>query len=72
MLGVRATAQRPLTPAKRRRWTAQDAWVALVVWTADNGRPPRAADLPGNPALPSYAKVHALFGGLPPGAALAE
>jgi len=66
------TPRTPRAPVKRRRWTAQDAWVALVVWTAENGRAPRAADLPGDQALPSYAKLHALFEGLPSAADLAD
>lgn len=35
------------------------------MFTRDAGAPPRAIDFRNNPALPSYAKVHALFGGIP-------
>ncbi len=52
-------------PAKRRRWTEEDAYMAIVRFTRDHGRPPKARDFPNNPRLPSYAKVHALLGGLP-------
>jgi hypothetical protein len=66
-LGIAAKRpQRPkAAPAKRRRWTENDAWAALVSFTRAEGRPPKASDFPGNADLPSYAKVHALFGGLP-------
>ncbi|PTL55522.1 hypothetical protein C7Y72_17895 [Paraconexibacter algicola] len=50
--------------AKRRRWTAEGAWVALIEWTAKTGAPPRAVDFRNEPSLPSYAKVHEFFGGL--------
>ena len=60
----------PQTPrkapgVKRRRWTPEEAWEALIAFTRDAGARPRAADFRNNPALPSYAKVHALFGGIP-------
>ena len=58
------TLRKP-TPAKRRRWSQEDAWEALVAFTQTHGRPPKASEFPGDPTLPSYAKVHALFGGLP-------
>jgi len=50
--------------ATRRRWDANSAWAALVEWTATNGRPPVTADLRDDPALPGYATVHRLLGGL--------
>lgn len=50
--------------AKRRRWTEEDAYAALLAFTREHGRPPKATDFPNDPALPSYAKVHQLFGGL--------
>ncbi len=50
---------------KRRRWTEEDAYMAMVRFTRDHGRPPKARDFPNNPSLPSYAKVHALLGGIP-------
>lgn len=56
--------RRAPTPAKRRRWTAEQASDALEAFVRDEGRLPKATDLPGNPALPSYAKVHELLGGL--------
>lgn len=52
------------TPAKRPRWTGNEAWAALVEYTRLNGRPPRASDFPNNPSLPSYATIHTLLGGL--------
>lgn len=55
----------PAAPAKRRRWTDEDAYMAIVRFTRDHGRLPKARDFPNNPRLPSYAKVHALLGGIP-------
>lgn len=57
--------QRPSRPpARRRRWEADEAYQALLDWTARNGRTPKATDLPNDPTLPSYATVHNLLGGL--------
>jgi hypothetical protein len=64
-LGV-AQPQRPKQPAaKRRRWSENDAWAALVAFTAAEGRTPTSRDLPGNPDLPSWHSVYRLFGGMP-------
>ncbi len=51
-------------PARRRRWTAEDAYEALEGFVRESGRLPKASDFPGDPSLPSYAKVHELLGGL--------
>lgn len=68
-----APAKRPpRPPQRRRRWTKQQAHEALVIWTAENGRAPKVADLAGDAGLPSYGKVHALFDGLPDAAYLLD
>lgn len=61
-INIGFSAKRPVV--RRRQWTDEEAYQALLDFTRTHGRLPKARDLPNDPTLPSYATIHDLFGGL--------